>query len=147
MFFLVFSGTGRRLLPVAFCLLSVVAGLFVNPVQKGFSEVEQLPAVSLVRSAGLDPEDFELYTTYENIGWCKPNPEYFREIMRRLDLLPEDCIMVGNDADEDMAAEKTGMKVFLLTDCLINKSGADIDKWPHGGFGELISFIESELGA
>ncbi|MBO4831924.1 MAG: HAD family hydrolase [Oscillospiraceae bacterium] len=97
--------------------------------------------------AGLDPEDFELYTTYENIGWCKPNPEYFREIMRRLDLRPEDCIMVGNDADEDMAAEKTGMKVFLLTDCLINKSGADIDKWPHGGFGELIAFIESELGA
>ena len=97
--------------------------------------------------AGLAPEDFELYTTYENIGWCKPNPEYFREVMRRLDLRPEDCIMVGNDADEDMAAEKTGMKVFLLTDCLINKSGADIGKWPHGGFDELMAFLEAELGA
>lgn len=102
---------------------------------------------SRIEWAGLKPEDFELYTTYENIGWCKPNPEYFREIMRRLDLRPEDCIMVGNEVVEDTAAEKTGMKVFLLTDCLINKSGEDIEKWPHGGFGELMAFIGSELGA
>jgi FMN phosphatase YigB (HAD superfamily) len=102
---------------------------------------------SRIKWAGLEPEDFELYTTYENIGWCKPNPEYYREIMRRLDLSPGDCIMVGNDADEDMAAETTGMKVFLLTDCLINRSGADIGKWPHGGFDELTAFLEAELGS
>ena len=29
--------------------------------------------------------------------------------------------MVGNDVTEDMVAEETGMQVFLLTDCLINK--------------------------
>ena len=29
---------------------------------------------SRIRWAGLEPEDFELYTTYENIGYCKPNP-------------------------------------------------------------------------
>ena len=81
------------------------------------------PAVateSRIRWAGLEPDEFELYTTYENIGWCKPNPEYYREILRRMALPPEECLMVGNDVDEDMIAETLGMKVFLLTDCLIS---------------------------
>ena len=59
-------------------------------------------------------------------------------------LTPEDCLMVGNDAQEDMIAETTGMKVFLLTDCLINRDGADISVWPNGGFDELLRRIESE---
>jgi len=107
------------------------------------------PAVatrSRIRWAGLEPEDFEFFTSYENIGYCKPNPEYFREIARRLELRPEDCIMVGNDVGEDMVAETLGMKVFLLTDCIINKNGADIGAWPHGGFDALTAFIENELG-
>lgn len=70
MFWLLFSGSGRRLLPVALCLLSVVAGLFVNPVQQGFSEVEQLPTVSLVRSSGLEPETDVLAVEAD---WPVPN--------------------------------------------------------------------------
>ena len=31
--------------------------------------------------------------------------------------------MVGNDVGEDMVAETLGMRVFLLTDCLINSAG------------------------
>ena len=51
--------------------------------------------------------------------------------------------MVGNDADEDMIAEKLGMRVFLLTDCLINRGGKDISRYPHGGFPELMEFIRA----
>ena len=68
--------------------------------------------------AGLVPEDFELYTTYENSNYCKPNPEYYKEIINRLGVKPEECLMVGNDVSDDMVAERLGMKVFLLTDCL-----------------------------
>ena len=49
--------------------------------------------------------------------------------------------MVGNDVGEDMIAQKLGMKVFLLTDCIINKAGTDIDQFPHGSFPELLEFI------
>ena len=52
--------------------------------------------------------------------------------------------MVGNDVDDDMVAEKLGMRVFLLTDCLINKGGADISAYPHGDLDELIEYIKSE---
>ncbi|MBR5751053.1 MAG: HAD family hydrolase, partial [Clostridia bacterium] len=97
-------------------------------------------AKDLARFTGLRPEDFELYTTYENIGYCKPNPDYYREILRRMDLKPEDCLMVGNDADEDMAASTIGMNVFLLTDCLINKSKKDISAFPNGDFDALMRY-------
>lgn len=93
--------------------------------------------------AGLAPEDFALVTTFENSCRCKPNPEYYRDISARLGLSPEECAMVGNDADEDLAALETGMKAFLLTDCLINRSARDFSSVPHGGFAELKSFIDS----
>ena len=93
--------------------------------------------------AGLSPSDFEFYTTYENSCYCKPNPQYYREILEKIKLAPEECVMVGNDVEEDMIAKELGMQVFLLTDCLINKRGRDISEYPNGGFLELISFIES----
>lgn len=98
--------------------------------------------VSRIRWAGLEPEDFELYTTYENSCTCKPNPDYYREILQKLRLNPEECVMVGNDTGEDMIAESLGMKVFLLTDCLINKENQDLNRWPHGGFSELKTFLK-----
>ena len=49
--------------------------------------------------------------------------------------------MVGNDVGEDMVAAKLGMKVFLLTDCLINKSDEDISIYPNGSFAELKKYI------
>ena len=94
-----------------------------------------------IRWAGLEPEDFELYTTYENACRCKPNPDYYRDILSSMKLDPTECLMVGNDATEDTAAELAGMQVFLLTDCLINKENKDISRWPHGGFEELEKFI------
>ena len=103
------------------------------------------PAVateSRVRWAGLQPEDFALITTYEDTRHCKPNPDYYRDILERLRLSPEECLMVGNDATEDLAAASAGLEVFLLTDCLINREGKDLTPYPHGGFEELLAYLE-----
>lgn len=102
------------------------------------------PAVateSRIRWTGLAPDEFEFYTTYENIGWCKPNPDYYREVLRRAGLSAGECLMVGNDVSEDMVAADLGMKVFLLKDCLINKSGEEIGKYPNGSFAELREYV------
>ena len=96
---------------------------------------------SRIRWAGLEPEDFALYTTYENSRRCKPNPDYYREVTAALGADPKECLMVGNDVGEDMIAETLGMKVFLLTDCLINKEDKDISRYPRGSFDELRKFI------
>ena len=101
---------------------------------------------SRIRWAGFEPNNFELYTTYENIGYCKPNPDYYREIAKRLGVDTEQCLMVGNDVTEYMeAAQKAGMSVFLLTDCLINKERKDISVYPRGSFEQLIDFANKLL--
>ena len=109
------------------------------------------PAVateSRIRWAGLAPETFAWYTTYENIGYCKPNPDYYREILRYLGCRAEDCLMVGNDVEEDMmAAQAAGLSVFLLTDCLLNRKEKDISSYPQGDFDALLAFVEEWGGA
>ncbi len=92
--------------------------------------------------AGLDKSRFKLITTYENSRYCKPNPAYYLDIVKALGVEPTECLMVGNDVREDMIAESLGMKVFLLTDCLINRDGKDISAYPHGNFDDLIAFVQ-----
>ena len=97
---------------------------------------------SRCRWAGLNIEDFELITTYENSRHCKPNPAYYQDVMEALGVTPEECVMVGNDALEDMVASTLGIRTFLLTDCLINKKNEDISRYPNGSFPELLEFIK-----
>jgi len=93
--------------------------------------------------AGLQPEDFTYITTYENSSFCKPNPNYYRELLEKLELRPEECVMVGNDAHEDTAAAQLGIPVFLLTDCLLNTKNLDYSQYPQGSFPELRTFLEN----
>lgn len=102
------------------------------------------PAVathSRLRWAGLEPEEFLRITTYENSRFCKPNPDYYRQLLEEESLLPEECLMVGNDVREDMVAQSLGMEVFLLTDCLINTENRDLSAYPQGSFPELMAHI------
>ena len=98
---------------------------------------------SRIRWAGLDQNDFEWITTYDNSSFCKPNPNYYKEILKKLGVKPEECLMVGNDVNEDMVAGTLGMNVFLLTYDLINKNKKDIDAYPHGDFDALMDYVKS----
>lgn len=97
------------------------------------------------RFAGLEPENFEFFTSYENIGYCKPNLNYYEDILNRTGLKAEECLMVGNDVGDDMISENLGFKVFLLTDCLINNDNVDINKYPNGNFDDLLKYIDTIL--
>lgn len=98
---------------------------------------------SRIRWAGLEPEDFEIFTTYENYHFCKPNLNYYKEIVEKLGVKPEECLMVGNDVGEDMITEELGMKVFLMPADLINKVGKDISVYPQGDFADLMKYIDT----
>ena len=93
--------------------------------------------------AGLNVEDFELITTYENSRHCKPNKDYYLDILKYLNLQPQECIMVGNDVTEDMVAKSCGINVFLLTDYLLNKDNKDISEFPNGNFNDLMVYIKN----
>lgn len=92
--------------------------------------------------AGLKSSDFALCTTYENCSWCKPSLGYYQEILDTLGLDAEECLMVGNDVEEDMVARELGMEVFLLTDCLINRKEKELSGYPQGSFEELLAYWE-----
>ena len=124
--------------------VALVRALGAAPVLATNPLFPDIATRSRIRWAGLEPEDFLLYTTYENISWCKPNPDYYREILRRLGADGADCLMVGNDAGEDTAAVAAGIETFLLTDCLIDR-GADITRWANGGFDALQTWLREKL--
>lgn len=101
----------------------------------------RIATMKRIQWAGLLAEDFEVITTYEDSHYCKPNPDYYLEVVKMLGVEPTECLMVGNDVKEDLVAEKVGMKVFLLTDCMINKDNLDITAYPHGDFKALQAFV------
>ncbi len=106
------------------------------------------PAVATearIRWAGLHKEEFALVTTYENSRHCKPNPAYYEDILAEIGADPKECLMVGNDATEDLAAAKLGIPVFLLTDCLIDKHHADLTDVPKGNFDDLVTYLQTTL--
>lgn len=124
-------------------IISLVKEKGLTPVLATNPLFPQVATYSRIKWAGLDSSDFSLVTTYENSSFCKPNPDYYKEILEKLNLKAKECVMVGNDALEDLAAEKIGIKTFILTDNLINKTEVDLSHIPHGDFTKLKEFIES----
>jgi len=124
----------------------VVYALKANDIKVAVATSPIFPAIateSRIKWAGLSTEDFEFYTTYENCRYTKPNIKYYEEVAKKIGVKPEECLMVGNDVDDDMVAENIGMKVFLLTDNLINKNDVDISKYPNGGYQEFIKYLKT----
>lgn len=93
---------------------------------------------------GLSPEDFDLVTCYSTDRFCKPNPAYFTDVCRRLQLDPARCLMIGNDDREDMAcAEAAGISdAYLITDCRIPNPDAP---WtgPQGSFADMLDMLKN----
>lgn len=96
-----------------------------------------------IQWAGLSPDDFCYITTYDNSSYCKPNPDYFREILSATGLAGTNCLMVGNDTSEDLSSAETGMDTYLLTDCLIHRGKEPLSAFgTSGNFKEFESFVD-----
>ena len=81
---------------------------------------------------------------------------YDADCLRLIDAFREIGIFVGSvcitQFAEQPAAisfqkrlESLGMKVFLLTDCLINKTEKSPSDYPNGSFDELVEFIKANM--
>lgn len=91
---------------------------------------------------GLKPEDFDLVTCYSSDRFCKPNPAYFTDVCARIGVKPEECLMIGNDEREDMAAATAvGMDAYLVTDCRLPSPDAP---WhgPQGSFSDMLEMLK-----
>ena len=100
----------RTAVELASCDGSRKVVLASNPV---FPMVGQLSRLSWV---GLTENDFSLITAYENQRFCKPNPKYYLDICRTLELNPDECLMMWAGAPPLTSSRGTGSeKVYPLS--------------------------------
>lgn len=91
----------------------------------------------------LNPDDFQYITSYEHMHYCKPNVNYYREILDKTNLKPEECVMVGNDMRDDMVAKKLGIKTFLIDDFKVKREDVSITPDWQGTRSEIINYIKN----
>lgn len=92
---------------------------------------------------GLKLEDFDLVTDYANSCHSKPNPAYYRDILAQFDLDPAQCLMVGNDVQEDVeASAAAGIPTWLLRDHMINRNNTPVT-CPGGSYQELLELLST----
>ena len=114
-----------------------IVALATNPL---FPMEGQVTRMSWV---GLTPSDFDLVTSYDTDRYCKPNPNYYISVCERLKVRPEECLLIGNDENEDAySASSLGMSCYITDDCRIPSKDHPWDG-PSGSFADLIRFLEA----
>lgn len=95
--------------------------------------------------AGLSVDMFEKITTMENAYRCKPNPDYFQQLLDEFALSPSETLMIGNDWIEDTAAEKVGIQTFIVSDNAMKEKPNDV-KATLLSLDALLNVIDTIIG-
>lgn len=75
---------------------------------------------------GIADLPYALVTDYETMHASKPHSAYYREIATLLGVKPTECLMVGNEIQNDIVpAKKIGMKTFWITRDMHTDASAD----------------------
>lgn len=93
--------------------------------------------------AGLKHVIFRHITCFENMHYCKPNIKFYNEVLRNIDKRPDECIMVGNDVEEDIVASKLGIKTFLVEDFMIDRGNIELHPDFRGLYKGLYDFVDN----
>lgn len=96
--------------------------------------------------AGLKPDDFSYITSFEENRYCKPHVKIYEEVLKHMALTPEECMMVGNDVEEDMVAGQIGLATYLITDHMLHRSNQPIEvdyQSDYDGFLKFVKELES----
>jgi len=91
--------------------------------------------------AGLNSEDFSYISSYEKNHYCKPQIKFYEEILKDIGKAAEECMMVGNDVQEDLIAGKLGMKTYLINDHLLHRTKEDIKTDYEGSYEDFYKYV------
>lgn len=94
---------------------------------------------------GVRDYPWRLITVLEEMHACKPHPAYYREVLDRIGRAPGQCLMVGNDVEEDGAAAALGIPTYFVTDHLIQR-GAGPLPGPGGSLTQLPAYVNGLAG-
>lgn len=95
-----------------------------------------------IRWAGFEPGDFSYISSFEKNHFCKPQIKFYEEILQAIGKNPEECMMVGNDVQEDMIVGKIGMKTYLINEHLLHRTEDPIHVDHQGNYEAFYQFVE-----
>ncbi len=95
-----------------------------------------------IRWSGFEPEDFIYIPSYEKNHYCKPQLHFYKEILQETGKTPHQCLMVGNDVQEDMIVAELGIETYLITDFLINRTQEPIRSTYQGNYSDFYQFVQ-----
>jgi len=96
-----------------------------------------------MRWGGLDGLPYRHVTSYETSHFCKPNTEYYAEILDVVGKSPQECMMVGNDMCEDLVAGELGITTYLVEDYMLDRGPYRGTPDHLGRFEDLTRFLGS----
>ena len=96
-----------------------------------------------MRWGGLDGLPYRHVTSYETSHFCKPNTEYYAEILDVVGRSPHECMMVGNDTCEDLVAGDLGITTYLVEDYVLDRGPCGRIPDRRGRFEDLARFLDS----
>lgn len=92
---------------------------------------------------GCDRNDFEYVTSFEKNHYCKPQLKFYEEVLSDLDLDASQCLMVGNDINEDMIVSKLNMSTYLITNHVIQDTIIPDSVNYSGNYDDFYQFVKS----
>ena len=95
-----------------------------------------------IRWAGFEPSDFSYISYYEKNHFCKPQIKFYEEVLKDIGKKPGECLMVGNDVQEDVIAGKLGIKTYLITNQLLHRTEEEIMADHIGTYEDFYSFVQ-----
>jgi FMN phosphatase YigB (HAD superfamily) len=95
-----------------------------------------------VRWAGLDPERFELISTFDLFHFSKTHPAYYAEILGQMGWPDGPVLMIGNDMERDIIpARKLGLATYHVDGVPASKSVPEAEA--RGKLSNLRPWLES----
>jgi len=94
-----------------------------------------------LRWAGLEPERFEVVSSYEDFHFTKAHPAYYAEVLGRMGWNDGPILMVGNDPNRDLLqAHRLGLKTYFVDDGTSSSPGVEAGS---GSLTDLRHWLES----
>lgn len=91
---------------------------------------------------GCDRNDFEYVTSFEKNHYCKPQLKFYEEVLSDLNLDASQCLMVGNDINEDMIVSKLNMSTYLITNHVIQDTIIPDSVNYSGNYDDFYQFVK-----
>jgi len=92
---------------------------------------------------GCDRNDFEYVTSFEKNHYCKPQLKFYEEVLSDLNLDASQCLMVGNDINEDMIVSKLNMSTYLITNHVIQDTIIPDSVNYSGNYDDFYQFVKN----